>query len=157
MELYELLLQLFQILVAAITAYLVKRVDHSQKSQKKRIKHNNKNVKKFVSSILTLFETGREAALEEELKSRSILHTTEHAFSRSTSNQKIDPQLMKKRQPVQNQILTSNPHARNQRVTRAISTLRELKENPSVSVRDDDSDSCSSVETKTLNPLNMSA
>ncbi len=57
MELYELLIQLFQVIVAALTAYLVKR---SNLATKKRLKHNNKNVKKFVNSILPFFETERE-------------------------------------------------------------------------------------------------
>ncbi len=140
MELYELLLQLFQILVAAVTAYLVKRVDHSQK---KRIKHNNKNVKKFVSSILTLFETGRETALEEE-KNRSILHTTEQSFKKEELNKMMTS--------------SSNSQFRVQRVKGAINSLRELKERSSdVDRDDDDTDSCTSVENEAKNPLKMGA
>jgi uncharacterized membrane protein YgaE (UPF0421/DUF939 family) len=146
MEVYELLLQLFQILVAAITAYLVKRVDHSQK---KRIKHSNKNVKKFVSSILTLFETGRETAMEEEEKKKnlSVLHTTEQSFKNEEENKLTS---------------SSSTQFRVRRVKGAINSLRELKERSSDVDRDDDggddSDSSStSVENGVINPLTMGA
>lgn len=145
MELYELLIQLFQIIIAAITAYLVKRVDHSQNKQKKRLKHNNKNVKKFVSSILALFETGRETALEEE-KSRSILYTTEQSFNRPSRNQEE-----------QKKMSDPNLQRRVQRAKGAINSLREIKEQATAVDRDDDTDSCSSVENEATNPLRLGA
>ena len=130
MELYELLIQLFQVIVAALTAYLVKR---SNLATKKRLKHNDKNVKKFVNSILPFFET------ERELNQSRSTFKEEKAEEKKTHENKNEQNKVR----VLRRLRVDNVHY-------AVENLTKLKEKETDTENEDDSDTS---DSEIKNPL----